>query len=145
MMFANLFFRVLIAWVVMTGFARAHDIWSRAKEYNQPNGFPCCGGDPMTGDCEGLSAEDIWDQPDGSVIIYSHRYKSRILIGASRVHTDVPRDVNTKEPLDALTRYEGHFCGKPRSASFGYSEPPSEKQSDPAFWTFCFFRNAGGS
>jgi hypothetical protein len=142
-MMANLVARALIAWVVLMGLAngaRSHDIWTHAKEYNRPNGFPCCGGGEHTGDCEGLGADDIWDKPDG-VEIYSHRYKARIFIPANRVHVDVPRDVETKQPLDELTRYEGHYCGKPRTQA---SYPVTPDDPDPNFHLYCFFRNAGG-
>jgi hypothetical protein len=140
----SMLLRVLLAWIVLTGVAQAHDIWSRAREYNKPNGFPCCGGDPMTGDCEGLTAEDIWDRPDG-VEIYSHRYGARIFIPSHRIMVDVPRDVNTKEPLDELTRYEAHYCGKSRFSNGSQIYAVTPDDPDPNYHLFCFFRNASGS
>lgn len=128
---------------MMSGPAYSHDIWKNAKEYNKPTGFPCCGGDPDTGDCEGLTADQVWDQPDGSVRIYSGRYKAYITIPASRVLPDLPRYTsgdNAGQALDPLVQFEAHYCGKPR----GPLKPVTEEDPDPAYTTFCFFRNAGG-
>ena len=130
---------------LMSGPAESHDIWTKAREYNKPAGFPCCGGDPLTGDCEGLTADQVWDQPNGDVRIYSGRYKAYITIPASRVMPDLPRYVdgeNKGQSLDPLVQYEAHWCGKPRGTAYQDVTPDN---SDPAYWTYCFFRNSGGS
>lgn len=129
------------------GPAVSHDIWLRAKEFNRPTGFPCCGGDPVTGDCEGLLDDQIWDQPNGDVIIFSRRYQARITIPASRIMVDVPRATEGEDkgqPLDKLTQFSAHYCGKPRgSPPLGYAIGPDDP--DPNFHLFCFWRNGGGS
>lgn len=125
----------------------AHDIWTNAREYNKPTGFPCCGGDQQTGDCEGLTADQVWDQPDGSVIIYSSRYKARIFIPAHRVMPDLPRYVDGPDKgqsLDPLVQFEAHYCGKPRGLGALGGYPVTDDDPDPNFHLFCFFRNAGG-
>lgn len=138
---ANLFFRVLIAWVVMTGFARAHDNWMHVREHNDISRMQCCGGDEKTGDCEGISAENVWDQPDGSMVIYSSRYKAKVTVSKPKIHVDVPRDPVTKEPIPGMEMYAAAWCGKPR-AMVGFT---TEMDADPNYTTYCAFRNPGGS
>lgn len=123
----------------------AHDIWTDAKERNQVTGYPCCGGDPATGDCEGLTDDQVWEQPDGSVEIYSPRYKARIQIPASRIMQDLPRYTsgpNAGAALDPLTQFTAHFCGKPRNIA---AYPVTPDDPDPRFHLYCFFKNGGGS
>jgi hypothetical protein len=123
--------------------AHPHDIWTEAREYNRPFGFPCCGGGAVSGDCEGLSEDQIWDQPDGSVIIFSSRYQARIHIPADRIMTDLPRYTSGEQkdaPLDPLVQYAAHYCGKPRPTG----SVPDARDPDPAYITYCFFRNGGG-
>lgn len=122
--------------------AWGHDIWTRSREYNKPTGFPCCGGGD-NGDCEGLTEDQVWDQPNGDVIIFSPRYQSRITIPASRIMVDLPRETegqNKGQALDPLVRYAAHYCGKPR----GPLKPVEPDDPDPRFTLFCFFRNGGG-
>lgn len=130
---------LMVVW--LAGPAHAHDIWTQAREFNRSSGFPCCGGDPEVGDCEGLTDDQVWEQPDGSVYIYSNRYHARIHIPASRIMVDLPRDVTTGQALDPLVRFTAHYCGKPRTALL----PPEPDDDDPNFHLFCFFRNGGGS
>lgn len=92
--------------------AQAHDIWTDAREYNKPAGFACCVGNPATGDCEGLTEDQVWDRPNGDVEIDSSRYKARIVIPFGRIITDLPRytgGVNRGAALDPLVQYAAHY------------------------------------
>lgn len=122
---------------------QAHDIWTEAKEFNRPAGFPCCGGGAVSGDCEGLSEDLVFDQPDGSVDIFSPRYQARIHIPASRIMTDLPRYTTGEQknqPLDPLVQYAAHYCGVKRSPYV----PVTADDPDPDYHLYCFFRNGGG-
>lgn len=122
-----LFFAV----VFLASAASAHDIYSKLLA---PNGSLCCGGDPVTGDCEGLSADQI-EWGDGSVTITSKRYGGlRVLVPMSEIQwARVPGDGGV---------WSGHWCGKPREGL--QDENPRKRQvdaanPDPVTWTYCTF------
>lgn len=92
---------------LLTRPAGAHDIYQGVRS---PAGQLCCGGDPVTGDCEG--AWDFKIGPDGDVTFYSQRYKATIVIPGSQViPTQLPDPEN--RPL--------HWCGKPNGIGGHYT------------------------
>ena len=115
---------------VMAGatIARGHDIYNNVRD---PKGTLCCGGDPVTGDCEGLVDEFIKVQPDGSAVVFSKRYGAWIKIARDMITwMTIPGDNGV---------HQGHYCGKPRQPSV-----PTEDQPDPAYYTYCTFLSPGG-
>ena len=112
--------------------ARAHDIYNGVRDHR---GTLCCGGDPVTGDCERLEAEQIVQRRDGSVRIYSKRYSAWIVVGASIVlPTSIPGDEGAA----------GHYCGLPREKAGRLTAPVSADQPDPKYFTRCTFLSPGG-
>jgi hypothetical protein len=116
--------------------AGAHDIY---RELQTPQGTPCCGGDPVTGDCEPLEESQFTLHPDGSATVRSARYGAAIQVAAARI-TWLPlppgRDGRT---------YPGHWCGAPRQqASRVYPAPVVPWNPDPVYWTYCAFIAPGG-
>jgi len=109
-------------------YARSHDIYDGVRD---PRGVLCCGGDPVTGDCEGLADEFIKVQSDGSAVLFSKRYGAWI---------KVSKDIITWMTIDADKGvHQGHYCGKPRTPTV-----PTADQPDPAFQTYCVFLSPGG-
>ena len=119
--------------------AASHDMYSEVRRNNVPTGILCCGGDPMTGDCEGIEADMIRETPT-SVIFYSKRYQGSVEIPRSQVHMDVPRVAATGKPADPEGRFAGHWCGTRR----GPHQPITAEDPDPLFHTICAFLNPGG-
>ena len=110
---------------VMLGAQHAvgHDIYNGVRD---PRGVLCCGGDPITGDCEGLADEFIKVQSDGSAVLFSKRYGAWI---------KVSRDIITWMTIPGDNGVNaGHYCGKPRAPTV-----PTADQPDPSFNTFCVF------
>ncbi len=108
--------------------AAAHDIYDGVRS---PTGQLCCGGDPVTGDCEGLADEFIKIQPDGSAMLFSKRYGAWIKIAKDTiVWTTIPADKGV---------HAGHYCGVRRQAQVTTPDQP-----DPAFMTYCVFISPGG-
>lgn len=106
-------------WSLMTGRAFAHDIYQGVRS---PAGQLCCGGDPVTGDCEG--AWDFKVGPDGAVTFFSERYKATIVVPGEQV---IPTQL--ADPLNRPL----HWCGRP---------DPSERSG---FRTICMFLSPGGA
>ena len=105
-----------------------HDIYNGVRD---PRGVLCCGGDPVTGDCEGLVDEFIKVQSDGSAVLFSKRYGAWIKVSKEIITwMTIPADKGV---------HSGHYCGKPRTPSV-----PTADQIDPAFMTYCLFLSPGG-
>ena len=108
--------------------ARSHDIYDGVRD---PRGTLCCGGDPVTGDCEGLVDEFIKVQSDGSALVFSKRYGAWIKVSKDIITwMTIPADKGV---------HAGHYCGKPRQAAV-----PTADQPDPAYQTYCVFLSPGG-
>lgn len=115
--------------VACVSVAYGHDIYMSVKR----NGIPCCGGDPVTGDCEALTDEQIKVNPDGSAEMYSKRYKRWIAVAGSVIEWNtVPGD----KPEDA-----GHICAKPYAMT---ALGKDTSQIDPDYFVFCAFVKPGG-
>lgn len=109
-------------------YARSHDIYDGVRD---PRGVLCCGGDPVTGDCEGLADEFIKVQSDGSAVVFSKRYGAWIKIAKDTITwMTIPADKGV---------HAGHYCGVKRQASV-----PTPDQPDPFFTTYCVFLSPGG-
>jgi hypothetical protein len=106
--------------------AMAHDIYSNLYS---PSGKLCCGGDPVTGDCEAVTYRM---QPTGDVEIQSRRYRSSVLVSRDKITwSSVPG-----------SKDEAHWCGKPRRGMGNW--PVQSDDPDPNFHTFCAFIAPGG-
>jgi hypothetical protein len=117
----------LILIVVATP-AAAHDVYTHLMS---PSGRLCCGGDPVTGDCESVSYRM---RPTGDVEVQSRRYNASVLVARQKITwSAVPGSPD-----------EAHWCGKPRSA-FLHDMPAETDDPDPNFHTFCAFIAPGGS
>jgi hypothetical protein len=92
-------------------------------------GLPCCGDDPINGDCEPVgSAFSIL--PDGDFLFTSQRHHAQI---------QVARDKVLWMTLRGGEFSEAHWCGRLRR-ELVQSEgvhPPTTLNPDPVFWTFC--------
>lgn len=105
-----------------------HDVYDGVRS---PTGQLCCGGDPVTGDCEGLVDEFIKVQSDGSAVVFSKRYGAWIKIAKDTITLmTIPADKGV---------HAGHYCGVKRQASV-----PTPDQPDPFFTTYCVFLSPGG-
>lgn len=126
------------------GTAYSHDIYfglrsgfdsAGQQTFLRDVGNLCCGGDPVTGDCEAL--DDFRGLPNGNFMIHSRRYNRDVEIAASRVAwTGIPGD---NLPV--------HWCGKPRDQmayGYGSSAPADPEQPDTSTWTYCAFIVPGG-
>lgn len=107
--------------------AKAHDIYTGLREGHKPTGPLCCGGDPITGDCEGFHEGDYEVTPDGGLVFFSQRYKATVRVPADRV-VDLPVADPEGRPV--------HWCGKP----LGDKDDPMTE-----WLTFCAFRYTGGT
>ena len=104
----------------------AHDIYRDLREGYSQTGPLCCGGDPVTGDCEGIGHDNYRITKEGDLILNSRRYKATVRVPADQVvWLQIPDPLN--HPV--------HWCGKP------LGDP-----ADPAVdWkTFCAFVSPGG-
>lgn len=61
----------LAALLLLAGPAAAHDIYAPLREGMSPAGRLCCGGDPVTGDCEAVDYQML---RSGDAVILSKRY-----------------------------------------------------------------------
>ena len=113
--------------VLMVNQASAHDVY---RELRSPTGQLCCGGDPVTGDCEAVNYQV---NPDGSATFQSRRYGASVLIGASKI---------TWLPVPGGEAFEAHWCGVPRTKV--QLAPFTDENPDPTFWTYCAFIAPGG-
>lgn len=126
---AIFFLLVLMACLFIATGALAHDIYNGV--YGR-GGNLCCGGDPVTGDCEALASDQVHER-NGSVVIDSKRYGHPVLVPQNRiVWGGLPGEV----PGTA-----GHWCGKPRAET---DSEVDDNQPDPSFRTFCAFIAPGG-
>lgn len=131
----SMLLRALLAWIVLTGIAQAHDIYNGVKVH----GFPCCGGgDGPNADCEPLELDQIRIGKGTDIRIFSKRYNAWILLPYERIQWMVL-------PQDPLAR-PGHYCGVPRSKNGMYYDRPTDAdQPDPLYWSYCIFLTPGGS
>lgn len=77
--------RALLVGIVLVagaGAALGHDIYNGVREGMSAAGRLCCGGDPVTGDCE---AVDYRMLRNGDAVILSRRY------GGKQIHIAGPR------------------------------------------------------
>lgn len=110
--------------------AYAHDVYQGVYS---PSGRLCCGGDPVTGDCEGLADDDIHFNADGSVVMRTHRYGGAVIVPKSEIiWMAIPADKGV---------HAGHWCGKPRVQA---AYPITESDPDPQYHTFCAWISPGG-
>src|SRR4051794_3174367 len=107
-----------------------HDIYSGFFENGRYRneggiGLPCCGDDPINGDCEPVgSAFSIL--PNGDVVFTSQRYQTKVLVA---------RDKVLWISLRGGEFSEAHWCGRPRPD--GVLSSPIKLNPDPWFWTLC--------
>ena len=128
------FWVTLCLFILASATAHAHDGYQSLRSNN---GQLCCGGDPVTGDCEPLDDQDVQIFADGSASFYSHRYKARVQIGREKIvwlPTGVLDEKGQEHPI--------HWCGVPRSKV--YLAPVNDENPDKAFWTYCAFITPGG-
>jgi hypothetical protein len=106
--------------------AGAHDIYRDLREGYSATGPLCCGGDPVTGDCEGIWHDAYHITPAGDLVLWSNRYKVYVRVPANQVvYLHIPDPKN--HPV--------HWCGKPLG-------DPHDPNTD---WkTFCAFVSPGG-
>jgi hypothetical protein len=114
--------------------AFAHDIYGGVRDQNGV-GQLCCGGDPVTGDCEGLADSQIQFLKSGGVVMFSKRYGRPVIVSKDKIEWNtIPGDKGV---------HAGHFCGVPRE-KIGRTEAPTDDQPDPYMWTYCSFVSPGG-
>jgi hypothetical protein len=114
--------------VVLAAGALAHDIYSDLLD---AAGRPCCGGDPVMGDCEAVRYRL---RPDGDAEMFSARYGAWVHVARGRIAwTALPG-----------SGAEAHWCGRPRTRAI--REPTvTPRDPDPDFVTFCAFIAPRGS
>jgi hypothetical protein len=117
---------LIVATVLACTPAAAHDIYRDLREGYSQTGPLCCGGDPITGDCEGIGHDEYRITVEGDLIFNSRRYQATIRVPADKVvWLQIP---------DPLSR-PVHWCGKPLGDK---SDPQVEWQ------TYCAFVAPGG-
>jgi hypothetical protein len=107
----------------------AHDVYTQLRS---TSGQLCCGGDPVTGDCEAIGL-NYRIEPDGTAVFSSARYGATVRIG---------RDKITWLPVPGGEESEAHWCGVPRYKVF--LAPVNDENPDNAYWTYCAFIAPGG-
>jgi hypothetical protein len=107
--------------------AKAHDIYHGLREGHRPTGPLCCGGDPITGDCESFKPDEFAQTRRGDLIFMSRRYGVMVRVPAERV-VDLP--------VPNTEGFTAHWCGKPLGDK---NDPMTEWR------TFCAFVDGGGS
>jgi len=111
--------------LVLIQAATAHDIYRDLREGYSATG-PLCGGDPVTGDCEGIGHGAYRITAEGDLILQSRRYKATVRVPADRVvWLQIPDPLN--RPV--------HWCGRP------LGDPT---QPDVEWQTYCAFVSPGG-
>ncbi len=106
------------------------------REYGKL-GSPCCGGDPVWGDCEPVGS-DYRLLPTGDVIFVIHRYgKAEVLIAKERILWITIKGGEFSQ---------AHWCGTPRTKVAGNRdvEPVEPLDPDPDFVTKCATIAPGG-
>lgn len=111
------------------GEAGGHDVYTQLRNHV---GQLCCGGDPDTGDCEPLEADQFKVLANGDVLVQSRRYNASLLVSSIKV---------TWLPV-AGSAAPAHWCGVPRTKV--YLAPVNAENPDPGFWTYCAFIAPGG-
>lgn len=112
--------------------AKAHDIYNRLYEKGEPNGRLCCGGDPVTGDCEGIANYEVL--PNGDALFVTQRYGGKtVRIGKEKIGWMM---------IPGGEAFEAHWCGVPRTKV--YLAPVQDDNPDTEFWTYCAFIAPGG-
>ena len=107
------------------------DLFENGRYRNEgAKGVPCCGDDPINGDCEPVgSAFSIL--PNGDVLFTSQRHRAQVLVARDKVLWMTLRGGEFSE---------AHWCGRLRG-ELVQSElnvhPPTTLNPDPVFWTFC--------
>jgi hypothetical protein len=109
--------------------AAAHDVYTQLRS---TTGQLCCGGDPVTGDCEAIGTR-YKIEPDGDAIFMSSRYHAQVRIAKDKI---------TWLPVPGGEDSEAHWCGVPRTKV--YLAPVNAENPDLAFWTYCAFIAPGG-
>lgn len=122
---------VVLTSVLLSQSAYAHDIYNRLYEKGEPNGHLCCGGDPRTGDCEGIADYEVL--PNGDAIFQSRRYGKSVHIGKDKIGWMA---------IAGGEAYEAHWCGVPRTKV--YLAPIQPDNPDQEYWTYCAFIAPGG-
>lgn len=141
----GVFFLVTSGFLYLTQPAYPHDVYRGLQKdgSRDPNNSysPCCGGDPVTGDCESYEKGGYQVLANGDVVFTTKRYGGKVT---------VPRDKVVWLPVDDK---EAHWCGKPRAnMATGYStggvtmgnQQITAEQPDPVYWTYCAFVAPGG-
>lgn len=132
MLMVGLFLWIISLVMFIAAQAKAHDIYNGVRDHRN---VLCCGGDPVTGDCEALEAEQIVMRVGQNPRMYSKRYKAWITVSQDIVlPTAIPGD------KDAA----GHYCGVRRTGAL-LTAPVTQEQPDPLFHTYCAFVAPGGS
>lgn len=111
--------------------SKAHDIYNGLHEGLDPAAKLCCGGDPVTGDCEAVEYKVF---ANGDALIFSKRYQRSVMIA---------RDKITWLAIPGGEAFEAHWCGKPIE-KMGYPPSPDPEQIDPQTYTYCAFIRPGG-
>ena len=111
--------------------AYPHDIYHGVRDHRN---VLCCGGDPVTGDCEALEADQIVYRVGQNPRMFSRRYQAWITVSQDIVlPTAIPGDKGAA----------GHYCGVRRVGAL-LTSPTTPEQPDPMFWTYCAFVAPGG-
>lgn len=119
---------LFLLWVAYVTQAHAHDVYNQLRS---ATGQLCCGGDPVTGDCEGIVSPH--ENVDGSATFFSKRYGASVLVAKDKI---------TWLPVPGGEDYEAHWCGVPRAKV--PLAPVNDDNPDPGFWTYCAFWAPGG-
>jgi hypothetical protein len=112
--------------------AHPHDVYFNLRNDLTPTGRLCCGGDPVTGDCEAVSYEM---QPNGDAVFTSRRYGRKVLVGKDHI---------TWAAVPGGEAFEAHWCGKPRDKLMYSPGEVNADQPDTETWTYCAFIAPGG-
>lgn len=102
--------------------ASPHDIYTGLqRDGSRASSSPCCGDS----DCEPVT---YTPHVDGSVTIYSPRWKASVLVAASKI------------TWIAIDDKEAHWCGAKKT----YLSAAADDQPDPTYYTYCTFISPGG-
>ncbi|WP_146140228.1 hypothetical protein [Alsobacter soli] len=106
--------------------AQSHDIYNGLKD---PAGRLCCGGDPVTGDCEPVEYRML---PNGDALMDSRRYGRSVLVAHDKI---------IWMAVPGAEEVEAHWCGRPYASSGYHTGEPL--QIDQNFYTLCAFIRPG--
>lgn len=97
-------------------------------------GSPCCGGNPVYGDCEPIGS-NYRLLPTGDAVFLIHRYgKAEVLIAKDRI---------LWMTLKGGEFSPAHWCGRPRETTDPNVEPVEPLNPDPRFVTWCAIISSG--